>query len=138
MPTTLRNTDILFNDGSTQSTAAAGGGGVPANLAIGSIAMVYNFSRNKYNQGDTLPSANVGYVSASATGTYSLGNTPFAQNFVIRAGNVTVPGSPIGTDIPTTTALPGTWRSLSAFTPAAYYSYENHTRCGPGLAIRIA
>jgi hypothetical protein len=138
MPTTLRNTDILFNDGSTQSTAAAGGGGVPANLAIGSIAVVYSFSSNKYNQGDTLPSANVGYVSASATGTYGTGTHPFTTSFVTRAGNATVPGSPFNTTYPTTAALPGTWRSLSAAVPRNVDIYSSTTQAYPLLAIRIA
>jgi hypothetical protein len=136
MPVTVRGTDILFNDGTTQSTAASTG--IPANLAIGSIAVVYNFSGNKYIQGDTLPSANVGYVSASATGFYGTGTQPFASTFAYRSGNVTVPGSPINAGFPTTAALPGTWRSLSAAVPRDFNSYSNTTSGYPLLAIRIA
>jgi hypothetical protein len=55
MPTTLRNTDILFNDGTTQATAATAGGLVTtANVlnatagatgnAVGSYAVCLDFS----------------------------------------------------------------------------------------------
>lgn len=76
MPVTLRNTDILFNDGSTQSTAA----GAPSTTqvlnatagastgAVGTYALCRLTASNfpAINPGETVAGSNLVYTSANS------------------------------------------------------------------------
>lgn len=60
MPTTLRNTDILFDDNSTQNTAYPG---IPAQGAIGSIQLLACSKSTPFNPGTTIGGAQLYSVS---------------------------------------------------------------------------
>jgi hypothetical protein len=73
MPTTLRNTDILFNDGTTQTTAATAP--TTANVlaatagasvgAVGTYAMLWTHSSNTVEPGQTVAGSGMVYSPAS-------------------------------------------------------------------------
>jgi hypothetical protein len=76
MPTTLRNTDILFNDGTTQGTAATAGGLVTtANVLnatagltageVGTYAFLYDNTNSDtdINQGATIAGSNLRFTA---------------------------------------------------------------------------
>ena len=128
MPTTLRNTDILFNDGTTQSTAATG---VPSSFsAVGSIMLVANFSTSSLLVGGTVAGSSLLYTPIGATAGQSTvtlegGGTPTVWN-ALTLGRIL--GSRIGNagayQPSNTTALSGTWRVLSPM-GARYSIYVN-------------
>lgn len=124
MPTTLRNTDILFNDGSTQSTAA---GAVSTTSVLNATAG----------------------ASAGAVGTYALiTRAPLPDTSSPGSGlnaGATVAGSSwfysdgLGIRL-STTALSGTWRLMGA-NPASVSgdSYSGYTTRYYGtVALRIS
>lgn len=116
MPTTLRNTDILFNDGTTQSTAATG---VPSSFsAVGSIMWLVNWSTSNLFPGNTVAGSALLYVTGgtkSSTQFILEGSPPGGTSWSptntmngVRTGNV-------GAYQPSNTStLSGTWRVLSA------------------------
>jgi hypothetical protein len=76
MPTTLRNTDILFNDGTTQTTAATAGGLVTttnvlnatagASLgAVGTYAYLHDLTAQSVAPGNTIAASNLRYSGGS-------------------------------------------------------------------------
>lgn len=121
---------VRFPDGTTQTTAA---GAIPANLAVGSITVLYNFVRASYNQGTTIPNnAGTGVATAAPAATGS----PFAG--AQRSGNVTVPGSPANAFNPTTAAITGTWRALSFVSASDFSPCTGFSTAPAFLAVRIA
>jgi hypothetical protein len=108
---------------------------IPANLAIGSIAVLYNFSSTAYNMGASVSGGSIGYASVAPTDSFS-NNAPFS--FVYRGGDVTTPGAPLNSISPTTAAVSGTWRALSYVGRRSYDSDNNQTAGNPFLAIRIS
>jgi hypothetical protein len=152
MPTTLRNTDILFNDGSTQSTASFS---VPGSLtAIGAVLLAANSSTSNILTGATVAGSGLTYVTAvqnfgagSSIVIYSIGS-----NNVLLFPNTA--DGPLGTLVQSGpnnpgfqpffngATLPGTWRSLF-ITPARRYGfdggYQQYTQYGTiGLFQRIS
>jgi len=142
MPVTVRNTDILFNDGTTQSTAAVG---VPAHLGVGSQITAYNFGTSNLLPGDTVAGSSLLRVtggsydpSSPTSGTIWLegGGTvaaaPFLRMFGQRGGNV-------GAFQPSNTAtLTGTWRALNHARArgVSYDPYNPATAVNyPGVAV---
>lgn len=131
MPTTLRNTDILFNDGTTQSTAATG---VPSSFsAVGSVLWLVNWSTSNLFPGNTVAGSSLLYVTGGTKSSTSFilegslpGGTIYSPTNVIqgeRNGNV-------GAYQPSNTStLSGTWRVLSACTSrsSTYESSYNRT-----------
>jgi hypothetical protein len=99
MPVTVRNTDILFNDGTTQSTAA----GAPTTAqilnatagasvgAVGTYAFLFEWDSN--NTGTPQIVTNVGGTRAGSS---------------LRYGNSNISNANLGS--PTTP--PGTWRCM--------------------------
>ena len=118
MPVTVRGTDILFNDGSTQSTAA--GSSVPATLgAIGTVMSAGHTSTSNIPVGATIAGSSLYYQSnttnwafpfrSEGTGgipqtTYIYNNNPEIQRISNGNTGFTVPGG--------STALAGTWRNV--------------------------
>lgn len=135
MPTTLRNTDILFNDGTTQNTAA--GGAPSAFNAIGSVLSAINYSTSNLFPGNTIAGSSLLYVTGfsavSATNFCVEGN--FSNNLNTRGGSgmnglFGVRTGNQGAYQPGNTAfLSGTWRVLSATTArtTSYAGYTNET-----------
>jgi hypothetical protein len=128
---TADSTTYLRGDGTWASPTS-----IPANLAVGSVHVLYNYNSSSYNQGDTISSANAGYASTKPVGAQSATASPFLG--ARRAGNVTVPGSPYNNNDPTTTAVTGTWRALTWVPVRFYDSCSNATFGQPFLAIRVA
>jgi hypothetical protein len=107
MPTTLRNTDILFNDSTTQSTAATAASLVTTTNvlnatagatagAVGTYAFATRISGNaNVAFGGTLAGSNLGPVSAS--------------RFLSAGGPYSFPAG---------SALAGTWRAMGTYTYA--------------------
>lgn len=118
MPVTVRGTDILFNDGSTQVTSA-----LPSSFsAIGSVLAAVNYSASSFFPGNTIAGSSLLYVTGftqtpARSAPYiegtnvAVNQTQYANIGEIygrRTGNV-------GTYQPSnTTSLPGTYRVLSA------------------------
>lgn len=118
MPTTLRNTDILFNDGTTQSTAATG---VPSSFsAIGSLVYAMNYSTSQITPGSTIAGSSILYVTggtAIGTGAIRLESTSGGYTVNFSTSNQQISGDRtgnLGAFQPSNTAvLSGTWRVLS-------------------------
>jgi hypothetical protein len=117
MPVTVRGTDILFNDSTTQSTAATG---VPSSFsAVGSIMLVANFSTSSLLVGGTIAGSSLLYTPIGATAGASLvvleGGVPGVRWAALVDGRIygSRTGN-IGAFQPSNTAtLSGTWRVLS-------------------------
>jgi len=129
MAVTVSGTSITFNDGTTQTTAAVN---IPDFLAVGSLAILYNYSNSSFVPGNNLISASTGYATSAPAIS--------AFNSQVRNGNVTVPGAGQTGNGCNTAAVTGTWRALSF---VRLRNYVNN--CGvestagfPCLAIRIA
>lgn len=123
MPTTLRNTDILFNDGTTQSTAA----GVPSSFnAVGSLVHAVNFSASNLLIGNTIAGSSL--LIPLSTGILNFSSVAYSQtDFRIRGERN---GGNFGAFQPSNTqTLPGTWRLLSVSSPreASYSNYSDST-----------
>jgi hypothetical protein len=136
MPTTLRNTDILFNDGTTQSTAA--GPVVPSAFnAIGSCLRVFNYSTSSCVTGNTIAGSSLLYVSGFTVpqaGVMLLeGAFNSGLDTRVATGSTFISGSRsgnVGTYQPGNTAtLPGTWRILGSAYPrvSSFNSYSSNT-----------
>lgn len=125
---TLTASGVVFGDGTTINGTAL--------LQVGSVAQLYNFSRTGVLPGDTsLSSASLGYASSGTAlqiSTIALGQS------ALRGGNVTVPGTPNNANSPTTTAVPGSWRSVSGVRASIYEGYANWTNAAAGLFVRVA
>lgn len=118
MPTTLRNTDILFNDGTTQSTAATG---VPSSFsAVGSVLLVSNWSTSNLFPGNTVAGSSLLYVTGGTkiSGGFLLeGTLPVASTWSFSGYLNGVRNGNVGAFQPSNTStLSGTWRVLSACT----------------------
>lgn len=110
MPTRIRNTDILFNDGTTQSTAA-----------IVTTTAVLNATSA---------------ASVGAVGTYAFLSITDATTQPGIGG--TVAGSTLrysSADAASTTAPSGTWRQMGWNLGQAGYSYPNAARVSVWLRI---
>lgn len=120
--------NVLTSNGTTWASTTPSSG-LPAFLAVGNIAVLYNFSDTNVGCNSTaLSAASLGYASAGT------GNTGFTAS--VRSGNVTVPGSAVaGFD---TTAVTGTWSSLSGCGARNYDSCDNTTSGYAGLFVRTA
>lgn len=150
MPVTVRNTDILFNDGTTQNTAA----GVPAHLAVGSQIVAYHYGTSNLLPGATIAGSSLlritggnGYNPNSPSSdsffienTWNDGRSTTAQPFNringSRFGNV-------GAYQPSnTTTLTGTWTTLTHVRArfSSYSSYDHSTSINYNavLVVRIS
>jgi hypothetical protein len=116
MPVTVRGGDILFNDGTTQATAAG---------ALNTTAVL---------------NATAG-ATAGAVGTYAFLNRPSVNG---NPGGVTIGGTIAGSTMRyasaggATSGTPsGTWRCMG-FMSASYDGYQNLSSFGPTLWLRIS
>jgi hypothetical protein len=155
MPTTLRNTDILFNDGTTQGTAATL---VPSAFnAIGAIVYAINFSASNFFPGNTAAGSNFLIVTGfSATpvgvviggGEALLEGSPTTLNtqYYFSDSNGSIVGRRVGNigayQPGNTATLPGTWRVISGVRQRQVFfsDYEGVTyiRYFPLLLQRIS
>ena len=155
MAVTVRGTDILFNDGTTQSTAA--GAGVPSSFgAVGTVALLCYFGTANLAAGDSVAGSDLRYSTGrSFTPTYSgryntvflegtdSGGTPYARiSYSLWSGYKVVAGN-VGYAAPSNTAaLSGTWRALEQMVgrQTTYAGYDNTTTTNWGLVhcVRIA
>jgi len=132
MPVTVRNTDILFNDGTTQSTAASA---VPAAFdSIGGIvACVRAISAQDFNSTTNRAAIGSTLAGSSLRINYSLPNqgSDISNNYSRPDTNLSYNGGG--------TALPGTWRCLSRDAVFGFISgYSGFTAWRAGLWIRVA
>lgn len=151
MPTTVRNTDILFNDGTTQSTAASP---APSSyLAVGTVMYVINNTTSNYVAGSTIAGSSLlyqssvsGYGGAASPAGYFGENTTQSQPYTFYAyANGTAfrraTGNP-GFVLVGSSALSGTWRIVWPVRARAYYydfAYnQNASDATFTLAVRIA
>lgn len=128
MPVTVRNTDILFNDGSTQSTAASV---IPSSFnAIGSTLWATNWSTSNVVSGNTVAGSSLLYVtggsffgggsqavSLSSNIIYSMASNRISGQYNGNSGAIQ-PGN--------TSTLPGTWRILGVAN-ARYSQWDGGT-----------
>jgi hypothetical protein len=141
MPVTLRNTDILFNDNTTQNTAASP---FPSSItALGAILPLIRTDTvpddSTYNDYSVIGSTAAGstlrydYPFAVATKTLEMPNLSELNNYY--TGLLTF-------DTSVGTAPPGTWRCITrdhlTQVPGGGYGAPNTARRGPGLWQRIA
>jgi hypothetical protein len=115
MPVTVRNTDILFNDGTTQSTAA---GGVPTAFgAVGTYAVLMMAVNTNLGVDGTIAGSSLRFNENSNSTSQSQspgGFTPFYGNrFRFNVSSYDGGGS----------AVSGTWRKMS--TGATYYAWNS-------------
>lgn len=106
MPTTLRNLDILFNDGSTQSTAAVGASTTFG--AVGTYAVLMNAANADITIGNTVAGSSLRY-SESTNANIAGGATATISALIgarTRDNNSTYDGGG--------TSVSGTWRKMSS------------------------
>lgn len=97
-------------------------------LGIGSTMVLWNYSNTAVASGSTAISASsLGYATSSA-GSFASAS--------IRAGDVTAPG--VATSGPDTSAVTGTWQSMSNCGARNYDACANTTTGSPGLFVRTA
>jgi hypothetical protein len=115
MPVTVRGTDILFNDGSTQSTAATGASTTFG--AVGTYVMAGTFASN----GTVTLTSGATYTPGTAQGQIrSVATTTFNSGFQLNAF---------------VNNLSGTWRYMSGTGTASAACF---TGVIFGLFVRIA
>jgi hypothetical protein len=121
MPVTVRGTDILFNNGTTQSTAAVSpstdfGG-------VGSYAVLMNASNSNVAQGNTIAGSSLRH--SCTTGSFT--------KIQLRENNSTYNGGG--------TALAGTWRKMSdgpTYLSSYINGYVTEYRWYSHLYVRIS
>ena len=109
MPVTLRNTDILFNNGTTQNTAA-----VAASTdfgGIGSYALLLNAANSNYGIGTAVAGSTLRYNYAVS------GAIPPAGSWINSSSSYNAGG----------TSVAGTWRRMSS-------GFSTYTVDGDGFA----
>jgi hypothetical protein len=111
MPTTIRNLDILFNDGTTQSTASFS---VPSSFgAVGTVTMAliqYTSTNQTIAAGDTYAgSALLRQVDAAN----NYGSVQYLHGLYNDNANPTVYGTSYYSLSTTSLSLSGTWRVLT-------------------------
>ena len=128
MPVTVRNTDILFNDGTTQNTAA---GAIPTNFdQVGTYAHLLQTTNSNLSPGATIAGSSLRHsFSQTNTNQSAVTQRPF------RIGLTSTPSYNGGG-----TALSGTWRKMSS---EVTFSSQNHTYgtdffWGSALYVRIS
>lgn len=99
---------------------------------VGTVAVLFNFSRSNLYAGSTISGANLGYGSSGGAFSFNIASTTF------RSGNVTSAGAASNAAYLNTTSVSGTWRSMGAVSTASYSSCSNETGAYQGLFIRIA
>lgn len=151
MAVTVRGTDILFNDGTTQSTAAGTSAKFDASDSIGSVQVLYysggpgSTTSTQKKNGDTISGSYL-FRSTSAAAGYGTGTTSATNSAIAllhisgssRINQTTAFSSqayPSGTW--TATPATGTWRFLSSCFGAMYDGYSMTLFYG-ALVIRIA
>lgn len=117
MPTTLRNTDILFNDGTTQSTAATAAS--TAFGAIGTYAVLMMAANTNLATGSTIAGSSLRY-DFTANAAYEYLDT-FANSAPFLSRRLQTSSSYAGGG----TSLSGTWRKMSSGV-----TYGSVTNCG--------
>lgn len=122
MPVTVRGGDILFNDGTTQSTAAAVS---TAFDGVGSYAILMMAANTNLATGGTIAGSSLRYDSSQsqALGT---GNSPFYVLYRNSAGSSTYTFGG--------TAVSGTWRKMS---PGATYFTDAYGIPYRGFALYV-
>jgi hypothetical protein len=123
MPVTVRNTDILFNNGTTQSTAASAAstdfGGV------GSYAVLMMAADNNLASGGTIAGSSL-RVNAQINQSITLTSNPFP--------NTSVGGSYVGGG----SAVSGTWRKMSGGVVFLFDSQYGLRYYANALYVRIS
>jgi hypothetical protein len=107
MPVTVRNTDILFNDGTTQTTAA---GAIPTDFgAVGTYAVLQMAANTNLATGGTIAGSSLrfNYTPNNTTSPAGANFAPFV-GFQTHFGNSNYNGGG--------TAVSGTWRKMSTGT----------------------
>jgi hypothetical protein len=123
MPVTVRNTDILFNNGTTQSTAAT-----PDSTdfgGVGSYAVLMMAADNNLAVGGTIAGSSL-RVNAQINQSITLTSNPFP--------NTSVGGSYAGGG----TAVSGTWRKMSGGSVFVFDSQYGLRYYANALYVRIS
>jgi hypothetical protein len=128
MPVTVRNTDILFNDATTQNTA-----GQPTSTAlvlaatagashqdIGSMTIAWNTTTSGVASNGTIAGSNLRFLSST--------------------GDMFAKVSSAGSLFPSvgTTALSGTWKAMGGLVEGRAGDGSSGYAWSPGLWLRIA
>lgn len=126
MAMTLRSTDILFNDGTTQSTAAQNSSATASYGSVGS----YVFATHTTFPAGTSPGSTVAGSSLYPAGVRAAGNWAATDTT-----NTYEAGSETGLVANITSTLAGTWRAMGAGDSAAALSANGR---GSTLFLRIS
>lgn len=140
MPVTLRNTDILFNDGTTQSSAA---GSTTVLDAVGCVAMFWYSGGSNLTAGSTISGSNLFRFTtiAGSDSTYSIppvGAIIDIQGIFSLSGNYVNRTTAISGNSKTLSPVSGTWRFMCFAPRALFDSYSSRTYFGPVIAVRIS
>jgi hypothetical protein len=100
---------------------------------VGTYAVLQKFSTGSVFAGSTASGANLGFVSG-----FNAGGNPFEEGNSRRTGNVSVPGAGKAGVYNDTTAVSGTWRSMSSSQGGSYDACQNETNNACGMWIRTA
>jgi hypothetical protein len=132
MPTTLRNGDILFNNGTTQDSAAATVSSSTSLDGIGSYAVLTMAANNNLAIGGTIAGSSLRYnASLNASDNFHASistNNPFQGAYIRNASTYNGGGS----------AVSGTWRRMSGGTTYSVDSYSGNYLWLNSLYVRIS
>jgi hypothetical protein len=127
-------TSVSGTNGLTGTVTTSGSLSVDTTFGnIGTYAVLQKFSTGTVIAGSTASGANLGYITA-----FNGGGNPFLEGNSRRAGNVSVPGAGKAGVYNNTTAVSGTWRSMSSSQGGGYNGDDNETNSACGMWIRIS
>lgn len=129
MPTTLNNTQIVFNNGTTQDSAAATISSSTAFDGIGSYAVLVIAVNTNLAIGATIAGSSLRYNNSVGAGPLTLSGNPFSAGYARQGSSVYAGGG---------TALSGTWRRMSGGTTYHADTYNGNYSWGYSLYVRIS
>ena len=138
MPVTIRNTDILFNNGTTQSTAAEAGpiSAFTGTGTVGDIAIALSTAASSVGPGGTVSGSFLFRISS-----LNMSNAVGVSGFQAQATGLNFTNRTTAFTFGRTNFSPmsGTWRVLSAVGATfASDAYGSSTSLPYTIAIRIA
>ena len=125
-------TSVSGTNGLTGTVTSSGSLSIDTTFGnVGTYAVLAKFSSGQVFPGTTAAGSGLGYWSSGTT------NNFFFEAQARRTGNVSTPGAG-KSGFNSTTAVSGTWRSMSGSNGGGYNPCDNETAPGQGLWIRTA